>query len=214
MLSSTPVPVFDGKAENFASYQQEVDLWTTITQVPMNRRAPALALAMDKIPREVCLALGNDVLKSDLGVDKIMDALHKDIAPDAHDSAFRDVVAFFGARRSPEKTTTSRNAESWASGAIYGCSASISFSTLTSDFNTLFPNPRHTSRGILSIAGAKAGALRFIGNWVIIIHNSTSCLKDAKFPAFPSKTGTGEDESISRVTQNKIPKTERRNCTP
>ena len=96
MLSPAPVPVFDGKAENFASYQQEVDLWMMITQVPMNRRAPALALAMDKMPREVCLALGNDVLKSDLGVEKIMDALHKDIAPDAHDSAYRDVVAFFG----------------------------------------------------------------------------------------------------------------------
>ena len=101
MLSSTPVPVFDGKAENFASYQQEVDLWMMITQVPMNRRAPALALAMDRIPREVCLALGNDVLKSDLGVEKIMDALHKDIAPDAHDSAFRDVVAFFWAATQP-----------------------------------------------------------------------------------------------------------------
>ena len=102
MLSSTPVPVFDGKAENFASYKQEVDLWMMITQVPMKRRAPALAPAMDKIPREVCLTLGNDVLKSDLGVGEIMDALHKDIAPDARDSAFRDVVAFFGLRRTQE----------------------------------------------------------------------------------------------------------------
>ena len=42
------------------------------------------------------------MLKSDLGVDKIMDALHKDIAPDAHDSAYRDVVAFFGLRRTHE----------------------------------------------------------------------------------------------------------------
>ena len=102
MLSSTPVPVFDGEAGNFASYQQEVDLWMMITQVPMNRRAPALALAMDKMPREVCLGLGNDVLKSDFGVEKITDALHKDIAPDAHDSAFRDVVVFFGLRRTHE----------------------------------------------------------------------------------------------------------------
>ena len=71
MLSSTPVPVFDGKAGNFASYQQEVDLWMMITQVPMNRRAPALALATNKIPRKLCLPLGGDVLKSDGGVDKI-----------------------------------------------------------------------------------------------------------------------------------------------
>ena len=54
---------------------------------------------MDKIPREVCLGLGNDVLKSEVGVEKLMDALHTDIAPDAHDSAFRDVVVFFGLRR-------------------------------------------------------------------------------------------------------------------
>ena len=58
-----------------------------------------MALAMDKIPREVCLGLGNDVLKSEVGVDKLMEALQKDIAPDAHDSAFRDVVVFFGLRR-------------------------------------------------------------------------------------------------------------------
>ena len=102
MLSSTPVPVFHGEAGKFASYQQEVDLWMRITQVPMNRRAPALALAMDKMPREVCLGLGNDVLKSDVGAEKVMDALQKDVAPDAHDSAFRDVVVFFGLRRTHE----------------------------------------------------------------------------------------------------------------
>ena len=39
---------------------------------------------------EVCLAI------------VIMDELRKDIAPDAHDSAFRDVVAFFGLRRTRE----------------------------------------------------------------------------------------------------------------
>ena len=99
MLSPSPVPVFDGKAENFASYQQEVDLWMMITQLPMNRRAPALALAKNKMPREVCLGLGNDVLKSEVGVDKLMEALRKDLAPDAHDSAFRDVVVLFGLRR-------------------------------------------------------------------------------------------------------------------
>ena len=94
MLSTSPVPVFDGKAGNFASYQQEVDLRMMITNLPMSRRAPALALAMDKLPREVCLGLGNDVLKSEVGVDKLMEALQKDLAPDAHDSAFRDDSVF------------------------------------------------------------------------------------------------------------------------
>ena len=75
MLSSSPVPFFDGKAGNFASFKQEVDLWMMITQLPMNRRAPALALAMDKMPREICLGLGGDVLESDVGVEKIMDVL-------------------------------------------------------------------------------------------------------------------------------------------
>ena len=54
---------------------------------------------MGKMPREVCLGVGNGVLKSKVGVEKIMDALYKDLAPDAHDSAFRDVVVFFGLRR-------------------------------------------------------------------------------------------------------------------
>ena len=40
MLSSSPVPVFDGRAENFATFQQEVDLWLMITQLPMNRMGP------------------------------------------------------------------------------------------------------------------------------------------------------------------------------
>ena len=102
MISTSPVPEFDGKAENFASFQQEVELWMMVTNLPLNRRAPALALAMDKLPREVCMSLGNDVLASDAGVAKIMDALHKDLAPDAHDSAFRDVVLFFGLRRTHE----------------------------------------------------------------------------------------------------------------
>ena len=119
MLSPTPVPVFDGEAGNFASYQQEVDLWMMITQAPMNRRAPALALAMDKVPREVCLALGNGVLKSDLGVDKIMDALHKDIAPDAHDSAYRGVVAFFWRVYRPFQRALSRIGARLPDGAMF-----------------------------------------------------------------------------------------------
>ena len=70
-----------------------------ITQLPMCRRAPALALSMDKMPREICLALGTDVLKSDNGVEKLMETLHTNISPDAYDSAFRDIVVFFGLRR-------------------------------------------------------------------------------------------------------------------
>ena len=99
MASFAPVPTFDGKPENFHSFRQEVELRMMITQLPPSRRAPALALAMDKMPRELCLAIGTDVLKSDDGVDKIMDALRKHIAPDARDSAFRDAAVFFGLRR-------------------------------------------------------------------------------------------------------------------
>ena len=51
MFSDSPAPVFDGKAENFASYQQEVDLWLMVTNLPVSRRAPALALAMDKLQK-------------------------------------------------------------------------------------------------------------------------------------------------------------------
>ena len=99
MASFAPVPVFDGKPENFRSFLQEVELWLMVTQLPPSRRAPALALEMDKKPRELCLTIGVDELKSDDGVEKILDMLRKHIAPDAHDSAFRDVVVFFGLRR-------------------------------------------------------------------------------------------------------------------
>ena len=94
MASFAPVPVFDGKPENFRSFLQEVELWLMVTQLPPSRRAPALALEMDKKPRELCLTIGVDELKSDDGVEKILDMLRKHIAPDAHDSAFRDVVDF------------------------------------------------------------------------------------------------------------------------
>ena len=68
MASFAPVPVFDGKPENFRSFLQEVELWLMVTQLPPSRRAPALALAMDKMPRELCLTIGVDELKSDDGV--------------------------------------------------------------------------------------------------------------------------------------------------
>ena len=45
------------------------------------------------------MALGTATLASDEGVERLMDTLHKNLAPDAHDSAFRDVVSFFGLRR-------------------------------------------------------------------------------------------------------------------
>ena len=45
------------------------------------------------------MALGTAILASDEGVERLMDTLHKNIAPAAHDSAFRDVVSFFGLRR-------------------------------------------------------------------------------------------------------------------
>ena len=68
-------PEFDGRAGNVASYRQEVELWLLVTHLPLNRRAPALALAMDKMPRELCLSLGVEALNCDTGVGKIMEAL-------------------------------------------------------------------------------------------------------------------------------------------
>ena len=73
MASYTPVPVFDGKPENFNAYRQEVELWLLMTHLPTGRRAPALALAMDRIPRELCMALGTATLTSDEGVEKLME---------------------------------------------------------------------------------------------------------------------------------------------
>ena len=68
-------PEFDGRAENFASFRQEVELWLMTTHLPANRRAPALALAMGKMPRKLCLSLGTAALNCEAGVDNIMDVL-------------------------------------------------------------------------------------------------------------------------------------------
>ena len=90
MNAFPPAPEFDGRAENFASYRQEVELWLMVTHLPLNRRAPALALAMGKMPRELCLSLGTAVLNCDTGVENIMDARQKNLAPDASDAGLRD----------------------------------------------------------------------------------------------------------------------------
>ena len=102
LIFFSPVPEFGGKAENFAPFRQEVELRILVTQnlnLPLNRRAPALALAMDKMPRELCLAIGLDVLKPDGGADEIMEILQQHIKPDASDAANRDIILFLVLRR-------------------------------------------------------------------------------------------------------------------
>ena len=99
MNAFSPAPEFGGRAGNIASYRQEVELWLLVTHLLLNRRAPALALAMDKMPRELCPSLGVGALDSDTGVAKIMGVLRKNLAPDASYAGFRDIVAFFGLRR-------------------------------------------------------------------------------------------------------------------
>ena len=71
-----------------------------VTHLPLNRRSPALALAMRKIPREICPALGVAVSKSDTGADNIMEALQNNLGPDASDAAYRDFSMFPGLRQS------------------------------------------------------------------------------------------------------------------
>ena len=61
-----------------------------VTHLPLNRRAPALALAIGKMPRELCFSLGTAALNCDNGVENIMDALQKNLAPDASDAGFRN----------------------------------------------------------------------------------------------------------------------------
>ena len=70
-----------------------------VTRRPLNRRAFDSALVIHKMPREICLALGADVLKSDTGVGNIMEALQNNLGPDASDAAYRDIIMFPGLRR-------------------------------------------------------------------------------------------------------------------
>ena len=95
MNALSPAPEFDGRAGNFASYRQE--MWPRATHVPLNRRAPALALAIDKMPSELCLPLGVGALRCDTGAETIMELLRKDHAPDASDTGSRDILGFFWA---------------------------------------------------------------------------------------------------------------------
>ena len=71
-----------------------------VTHLPVNRRAPPLALAMRRMPREICLALGVDVWSSDTGVENITEALQNNMAPDASDAAYCDILLFLGLLRS------------------------------------------------------------------------------------------------------------------
>ena len=100
MNNIPPVPVFGGNAENFASFCKEVELWASVTHLPSNRGAPASALAMHKMPREICLALGADALKSDTVMENIMEARQNNQAPDASDAAYREIFIIPGLRRS------------------------------------------------------------------------------------------------------------------
>ena len=71
-----------------------------VARRPLNRRAFDSALVIHKMPREICLALGADVLKSDTGVDNIMEALQNNLGPDASDAAYCDIIMFPGLRQS------------------------------------------------------------------------------------------------------------------
>ena len=51
------------------------------------------------MPRELCLSLGVKALRCDTGVDKITDVLQTNLAPDASDAEFRDIIDFIGLRR-------------------------------------------------------------------------------------------------------------------
>ena len=74
-------------------------MWLLVTHLQWTHRAPALALAMDKMPRELCLSLGVKSLRSDTGVDKITEVFQTNLAPDASDGGFRDIFEFIGLRR-------------------------------------------------------------------------------------------------------------------
>ena len=68
MTNNASIPRFDGLAENFAFFRKQVELWMLITPLKAECRAPALALAMSKMPQEIALGLGMDTLQSDDGI--------------------------------------------------------------------------------------------------------------------------------------------------
>ena len=58
-----------------------------------------MAMAMDKMPRELCLSHGVEALNTDTGAGKITEVLQTNLAPDASGAGFRDIIAFLGLRR-------------------------------------------------------------------------------------------------------------------
>ena len=56
-------------------------------------------MAMDKMPRDLCLSHGVEALNTDTGAGKITEVLQTNLAPDASGAGFRDIIAFLGLRR-------------------------------------------------------------------------------------------------------------------
>ena len=70
-----------------------------VTRLPLNRRAFDSALVIHKMPLEICLALGADVLQSDTVVGNIVEALQNNLGPAASDAAYCDIFMFPGLRQ-------------------------------------------------------------------------------------------------------------------
>ena len=93
MPSDIHAPVFDNQT-NFETYRREVDIWLLGTGCPKEKQAARLALQMKGRAKEVALGVPTDQLKSEDGVNLLLEAIRKVFGRDKTVSLFSAIEAF------------------------------------------------------------------------------------------------------------------------
>ena len=94
MANMMHAPAFDGRAGSFATFGEKETLWNEIPTMGPDRRAANLLLHMSDVAREVCVAVGKDVVGNMHGAEQISKITRERFAPDAIDNIFHDMVKF------------------------------------------------------------------------------------------------------------------------
>ena len=90
----THVPAFDGHASSSANYGENATWRNQIATLGPQTMAANLPLRTTGVARRVCMSVAKDAMGSVDGVAQISRILRERFAPDAIDSAQRDVAKF------------------------------------------------------------------------------------------------------------------------
>ena len=96
----TPPAMLDDMS--YSEWKSELQLWTTITEVPKNKQGGTLFFTLQGDARDTVRAkLTNTVIASEQGIDKIIDTLDNLYLKDAHQAGFTAYEQFIQYRRPP-----------------------------------------------------------------------------------------------------------------